>query len=89
MTTKIIIKHSWNKIRYYLSFVLFAFYIVVGGMFLFSDIWADLLPKGRAIIGIILILFGVLRFYIAYRRYVNKHAKIQTLKTKKENASTE
>jgi uncharacterized membrane protein YidH (DUF202 family) len=85
MTTKILIKHSWNKIRYYLSFVLFGFYIVVGGMFLFSDIWADLLPKGRSIVGIILILFGVLRFYIAYRRYVNKHAKIQILKAKKEN----
>ncbi len=85
MTTKILIKHGWNKTRYYLSFVLFAFYIVVGGMFIFSDIWADLLPKGRVLVGIILILFGLLRFYIAYRRYVKKHERIQELKAKKEN----
>lgn len=86
MTTKILLKHGWNKIRYYLSFLLFAFYIVIGGLFLFSNIWADLLPKGRSVVGIILILFGVLRFYIAYRRYVNKHEKIQAYKAKKQNA---
>lgn len=89
MSTKILIKHGWNKTRYYLSFVLFAFYMAIGCMFLFSNIWSDFFPKGRAIIGIILILFSVMRFYIAYRRYINKHQRIHTNKTKKDNAAVE
>lgn len=89
MTNRTGIKHGWNKLRFYLSFLLLAFYLIVGGIFLFSDVWADLLPKGRSIIGIILILFGILRFYIAYRRYVNKNSRIEALKTVKENVTTE
>jgi cytochrome c biogenesis protein CcdA len=72
-----------NKLRFYSSFLLLAFYIVVGILFLFTDIWEDLLPKSRFAIGIILILFGVFRFYVAYRRYLNKNNKLQTIATKK------
>ena len=79
MTTRIKIKKRWNALRFYLSFLLLLFYFVVGGIFLFSDIWADLLPQGRSIIGIILILFGALRFYIAYRRYATKNKTIEIL----------
>lgn len=65
-----------NKLRFYSSFLLLVFYIIVGSLFLFTEIWQDLLPKSRFVIGIILILFGILRFYIAYRRYINKKIKL-------------
>jgi hypothetical protein len=78
---------GWNKLRFYFSFLLLAFYMVVGGIFLFTDQWADLLPKGRYITGIILTLFGILRFYIAYKRYANKRLKIKEKKLLKENAT--
>ena len=78
-------KKNYNRIRFYLSFLLLAFYAVVGILFLFTDTWADLLPKSRFAIGIILILFGILRFYIAYRRYVNKNIRLDApIKTEKE-----
>lgn len=80
MTKKIKIKHGWNKLRFYLSFLLLTFYLIVGGIFLYTNVWIDFFPKGRAIIGGILILFGALRFYVAYRRYANKHSKIKALK---------
>lgn len=67
-----------NKLRFYSSFLLLVFYIIVGSLFLFTEIWQDLLPKSRFVIGIILILFGILRFYIAYRRYINKKIKLNT-----------
>jgi cytochrome c biogenesis protein CcdA len=77
-------RYVWNKLRFYFSFLLLAFYLVVGGVFLFTNQWADLLPKGRYITGIILTLFGILRFYIAYRRYANKRVKIKEKFLKKD-----
>jgi hypothetical protein len=77
----------WNKLRFYFSFILLVFYLVVGGMFLFTDQWSDLLPKGRYITGLILTLFGILRFYVAYKRYANKRLKINKKKLLKENAT--
>jgi hypothetical protein len=67
----------WNRLRLYASVFLLAFYTVVGGIFIFSDTWKDLLPNGRFAIGIVLILFGILRFYVAYRRYMSKDQKIK------------
>ena len=67
-------KTIFNNIRFYLSFLLLAFYLVVGILFLFTKTWEDLLPKSRFAIGIILMLFAALRFYVAYRRYVNHRA---------------
>lgn len=58
-------------------------------MFLFTDTWIDLLPKGRSIIGIVLILFGTLRFYIAYRRYINKLMRIKMSIEEKQPTQTE
>ena len=86
MNFKITIKHIWNKLRLYLSFLLFIFYLIIGILFLFTDTWVDFLSKGRVIIGIVLILFGIVRLYIAYRRYADKHKhiKIQHFKKKKE-----
>lgn len=71
------IQRSWNRLRFFFSFFLFAFYLLVSGVFLFTDIWADLLPKQRYIIGIILTLFGILRFFVAYKRYTKKNVKIK------------
>lgn len=89
MSFRIKLKYSWNRLRFYLSFLLFAFYLTIGILFLFTETWIDLLPKGRAIIGIVLILFGTLRFYIAYRRYINKLMKINTKIESKETANAE
>ena len=89
MSFRIKLKYSWNRLRFYLSFLLFAFYLTIGSMFLFTDTWIDLLPKGRSIIGIVLILFGTLRFYIAYRRYINKLMKIKAKVESKETANVE
>lgn len=89
MSFRIKLKYSWNKLRFYLSFLLFAFYLTIGIMFLFTDTWVDLMPKGRSIIGIVLILFGALRFYVAYRRYINKLIRIKTKIESKETANAE
>jgi len=89
MTVSAKIRHVWNKLRFYLSFLLLAFYLIIGGVFLFSDVWADLLPSGRSIIGIVLILFGILRFYIAYRRYANKIKRIENIKAINEDVTAE
>jgi len=78
---------TYNRIRFYLSFVLLGFYLAVGGMFLFTEIWADLLPKGRYTIGIVLILFGGIRFYIAYRRYSTKTIALKTKEGEKKNVT--
>jgi cytochrome c biogenesis protein CcdA len=75
----------YNRLRFYSGFILLAFYLTVGILFLFTDVWADLLPKGRFLIGIILILWGILRFYVAYRRYINKALRLTTLSKTKEN----
>ena len=76
-------KSTYNKARYYSAYLLLGFYLVIGFIFIFTDVWADLLPKGRFTIGIILILFGLLRFYIAYRRYINKNDRIKESKDAK------
>jgi hypothetical protein len=81
---KINLQKGWNVFRFFFSFFLLAFYLIVGGLFLFTDVWADLLPKGRLITGIILTLFGLLRFYIAYKRYANKKLKIKEKKKRLE-----
>jgi amino acid permease len=89
MSFKIKLKHNWNKIRLYLSFLLLAFYLTIAFLFLFSDIWADFIPKGRAVIGLILLLFGILRFYVAYRRYKNKNLTLKNSKEAMQNHTVE
>lgn len=83
--SKIKFKTSMNKLRYYLSYLLLGFYLVVGTIFLFSDVWADFIPAGRPLIGLLLILFGVFRFYVSYKRYLNKNLKLELLLSKNEN----
>ena len=69
-------RHFWNHLRYYLSVVLLAFYLIIGILFLFTNTWIDFLPSGRIVIGIVLILFGALRFYIAFRRFTSKKIRL-------------
>jgi|GEM_PF-1790590 cytochrome c biogenesis protein CcdA len=88
MSTKLKIRRFLNRTRFYFSFLLLAFYLVVGFLFLFTEIWSDLLPKARFTIGIILVLFGILRFYVAYRRFASKKNRIELLKQKIEDAKT-
>ncbi|MCX6295031.1 MAG: hypothetical protein NTX97_03015 [Bacteroidetes bacterium] len=81
--------YSWNRLRFYLSFLLLAFYLIVGSFFLFGNTWKELLPKGRETVGLVLILFGAFRFYIAYRRYKNKLTRIEIAIKSKEAAIVE
>jgi hypothetical protein len=39
-----------------------------------------MIPEGRDLIGLALLAFGILRFYVAYRRYRNKKARIYAIK---------
>jgi len=89
MDFKITLKNIWNKLLLYLSFLLFVFYLVIGILFLFTDTWINFLPDGRVIIGSVLIFYGILRLYLAYRRYINKHKHITTLSQKKKQKLTE
>lgn len=89
MSAKIKMKHTWNMIRYNLSFMLLSFYLTVAFLFLFSDMWIDLIPKGRGIIGLVLLLFGMFRFYVAYRRYKSKKSRIEAIRHVHKNVSTD
>jgi uncharacterized membrane protein YidH (DUF202 family) len=86
MNLKIILKNIWNKLLLYLSFLLFAFYLTIGILFLFTDTWSGFLPKGKEIVGLVLIIFGILRLFVSYRRYINKskHINIQFSQLKKQ-----
>lgn len=89
MSFWVIITSLWNKLLFYFSFLLLFFYLIVGFLFLFSDIWASILPQGREIVGVALVLFGAFRFYVAYRRYNRKKLKIQALKEKRKKRNEE
>lgn len=89
MSTKIKIKHKWNMLRFYLSFMLLSFYLTVSFLFLFTDMWGDLIPKGRTTIGLVLLLFGAFRFYVAYRRYKAKKLRIHHIQSFKKESPVE
>ncbi len=76
-------------IRFYLSFMLLSFYLTVAFLFLFTDMWKDLIPNGRGLIGIILLLFGAFRFFVAYRRFKTKKARILAIKSFKKETPKE
>ena len=89
MGFRIKLKHYWNKLRLYLSFLLLAFYLTMGYLFLFTNTWIDFLRNGRVIVGIVLLLFGALRFYVAYFRYKKKHTRITSILETETNAEKE
>ena len=89
MSVKIILKNLWNKLLLQFSLALFAFYLVIGFLFLFSDVWIEIIPDNRDVVGYILVGFGIVRFYISYSRYKKKHLKIQVLKEEQKNIQDE
>lgn len=84
MSLKLRIKHFWNHFRLQLGFMLFAFYLYIGWLFLFTDEWIDFVPEYRSVIGGVLVLFGCLRFYQSYSRYKTKSEKLAILKQAKK-----
>jgi hypothetical protein len=52
-----------NKIRYYSSFVMAAIYLVIGLLFLFSDIAIQTFPEYRKPVGLVLIAYAAFRTY--------------------------
>ena len=76
-------------LRFYLSFMLLSFYLTVAFLFLFTDMWKDLIPSGRSLIGLILLSFGAFRFYVAYRRFQTKKARILAIKSFKKETPVE
>jgi cytochrome c biogenesis protein CcdA len=84
MSKKFKFKYSWNRLRFYLGVLLLLFYLVLGFLFIFTNTWSDLLPDTRFIIGISLIIFGIFRFYVSYRRFVNKKIRITLQKEKND-----
>ena len=95
MKTKTKLKQGWNILLFYFSFLLLFFYLILGFLFLFTTWWIDMLPKGRGLIGLFLVLFGLFRFYISYRRYKNKKDRFKSitdqvqLKKEKQNVTTD
>jgi cytochrome c biogenesis protein CcdA len=84
MSSKNNIKGFVNNMRFYFTFLVVVLYLIVGFLFLFTDVWSDLIPKARIVIGLVLMSFGLLRFYIAYKRYNTKKEKIKLLTLKSE-----
>lgn len=70
-----------------MSFLLLGFYLTIGFIFLFTNIWADLLPKRRYLIGVLLVLFGALRFYVSYVRFTNKSVRLKEKEESRKDAS--
>ena len=89
MSHKIKIKHGINIFRYSISFLFVAFYLTIAFLFLFTDAWIDLIPEKRAVIGLILLGFAALRFYVSFRRYRGKKARINHIKKIKEEKMEE
>lgn len=84
MTKRHKIRSYWNHFRYYLSFPLVLFYVIVGGIFLFSNTWIDFVPKGRIAIGLGLVFFAILRFFVARKRHAKTVTKLQFVQNNTE-----
>lgn len=89
MSKKIKIKKGFNTARYGISFLFVAFYLTIAFLFLFTNTWGDLIPDKRGLIGLILLVFAALRFYVAFARYRGKKVKLNNSIKTKENVSME
>lgn len=89
MSQKIKIKKGWNVFRYCISFLLLTFYLTIALLFLFTNVWGDLITDYRKTIGLILLGFAALRFYVSFRRYKSKHRKLNNKLKIKENDAIE
>ena len=52
-----------NKIRYYSGFIMVALYLVIGLLFLFTDLAIQTFPVYREAVGGLLIVYAVFRLY--------------------------
>jgi len=57
-----------NKIRHYSTFLMVAIYLALGLLFLFTDIGIDTFPFYRKQIGVVMVIYGVIRTFSAIRR---------------------
>jgi len=83
------IKKGWNAFLFSFSFPLLLFYLTMSFLFLFTDAWFDIIPQYRILIGLIILGFAVLRFYISYNRFKNKRVKIENKAVSKKVESSE
>ena len=84
MSRKHKIRKGLNAFRYVLSFFLLAFYLIIAFLFLFTNTWSDLIPTYRIIIGLVLLAFAALRFYISFTRFRGKKVKLNNFQKIKE-----
>ena len=61
-----------KKVIYFLGLFMIVFYLVIGGLLIFSDVFSDLFmgdssPVIRYGIGILLLLYGIFRFWRAIK----------------------
>lgn len=57
-----------NKIRHYSRFIMVALYLVIGLLFLFSDIAIQTFPVYREAVGGLLILYAAFRLYLIVKK---------------------
>ncbi len=57
-----------NTIRYYFNFLMVAVYLSLGLLFLFTDISYETFPEYRKELGIVLIVYGIIRTVLAIRK---------------------
>lgn len=57
-----------NKIRYYSTFLMVAIYLALGLLFLFTDIGIDKFPVYRIQIGVVMLIYGVIRAFTTVRK---------------------
>lgn len=57
-----------NKIRYYSTFLMVAIYLTLGLLFLFTDIGIDKFPAFRKEIGVVMLVYGVIRAFTTIRK---------------------
>ncbi|MES2593465.1 MAG: hypothetical protein V4608_16400 [Bacteroidota bacterium] len=57
-----------NKISYYFSFLMVALYLVIGLLFLFTDIAIETFPVYREMVGGLLVVYAVYRVYAIIKK---------------------
>jgi hypothetical protein len=70
MTTALEYKNNptANRFRNYFGFVMVLLYIVLGGLFLFTDIASETFSQYRTGIGITFIIYGIIRSWMTWKK---------------------
>lgn len=59
----------------YFALVMSGIYVLAGCAFLFTDALVALIPRYRLPIGLVLLGYGVVRFFLWRRRYAQHHGQ--------------